>query len=86
MSWRPALAQKFLLEHDNVAAVAGRLRERYPEASIWNKLIDARWSRPSGDVKAIGGTALLRVKAINEVGGYREDFIAGEEPEIHQLH
>lgn len=75
-------ATAFLKAHPRAAAVAGRLRERFPEASVWNRLADLEWQADPGEVEAIGGIALLRRKAIEEVGGYRADLIAGEEPEM----
>ena len=33
-------------------------------------------------MRAFGGIVMLRAKAVEEVGGYREDLIAGEEPEL----
>jgi uncharacterized membrane protein YedE/YeeE len=65
-----------------VAAVAGRLRERFPEQSIYNMLCDVEWDVPPGQVKACGGNAMMRVDAIEQAGGYRDDLIAGEEPEL----
>ena len=37
---------------------------------------------PVGEMRACGGIALMRVKAFEAVGGFREDLIAGEEPEL----
>jgi hypothetical protein len=68
--------------HPRVAAVAGRLRERFPERSIYNRLCDREWDTPVGEVRAIGGIAMLRMDALRAVGGFREDLIAGEEPEL----
>ena len=65
-----------------VAVVCGRRRERYPNATRWNRLIDAEWDTPLGETKACGGDALIRRAALMEVGGYSEDMIAGEEPEM----
>jgi GT2 family glycosyltransferase len=79
--WLPA-ATRFLDAHPEVAAVAGRLRETDAQATIWNRLADAEWETPCGEVRAIGGIGLLRRAAIADVGGYREDLIAGEEPEL----
>lgn len=72
----------FLEDHPEVAMVAGRLRERYPEATIWNRLADAEWNTPVGETEAVGGIAVLRLAAIDAVGGYRDSLIAGEEPEL----
>ena len=79
--WLPA-AVAFLDENPGVAAVAGRLRERFPDATVWNRLADAEWSAPSGETEAVAGTALLRREAIKGGNGFREDLIAGEEPEM----
>lgn len=72
----------FLNEHQDVAAVCGRLRERYPAQSIYNMLCDWEWDTPVGEAKACGGNAMYRANALEKIGGYREDMIAGEEPEL----
>jgi hypothetical protein len=80
-SW-PHSAICFLIAHPDVAAVFGRRRERYPERSIYNKLCDWEWDGPIGETRAFGGDVMLRTKALKAAGGYREDLIAGEEPEL----
>ena len=75
-------AVAFMDLHSDVGAVAGRLRERYPERSIYNWLCDQEWSGPTGEVEACGGIAMMRTAAFEAVGGYRDDLIAGEEPEL----
>jgi GT2 family glycosyltransferase len=65
-----------------IAVVAGRLRERYPEASIYNRLCDMEWRVPPGEVRACGGVALYRVEAFQQAGGFNAAIIAGEEPEL----
>ncbi|MBA3597201.1 MAG: glycosyltransferase [Methylibium sp.] len=77
-----ATASRFLDEHYDVAVVCGRLRERFPQRSIYNLLCDMEWNRPAGEVRACGGIAMMRVEALAAVGGFREDLIAGEEPEL----
>jgi len=64
------------------AVVCGRRRERFPEASPWNRLIDTEWDTPLGEALACGGDALMRRTALAQVGGFRSDLIAGEEPEM----
>ncbi len=64
------------------AAVGGRCREKFPDASIYNRLIDVEWNTPVGEATACGGNVLLRAAAFNEVGGFNEEFAAGEEPEM----
>ena len=75
-------AVHFLAEYDDVAVVCGRRKEIFPENSIYNTLCDIEWNTPVGEAKACGGDALMRVDALKVVGGYRDDLIAGEEPEL----
>lgn len=75
-------AVDFLDANHQYAVVCGRRRERYPQHSIYNLMCDAEWDTPVGETKACGGDALMRVNAFLEVGGYRDQLIAGEEPEL----
>ena len=79
--WIPA-ATAFLADNPKVAVVCGRRRERFPEASVYNRLCDEEWDTPIGETKACGGDALMRLSAVRSVGGYRDTLIAGEEPEL----
>jgi len=72
----------FLDEHADVAVVCGRRRERFPEQSVYNLLCDIEWDTPVGQARACGGDAMMRASALEAVGGYRADLIAGEEPEL----
>lgn len=64
------------------AVCFGRLRERYPETSIYNALCDLEWHRPLGKVASCGGIFLVRAHAFHSVGGFDETIRAGEEPEL----
>ena len=75
-------AVNFFALHQNVAVVCGRLRERYPERTVYNMLCDIEWNTPVGEAKACGGIALMRVGAFEDVRGFRPNLIAGEEPEL----
>lgn len=81
--WIPA-ARAFLAANPQVGVVCGRRRERFPEVSVFNRLADAEWDTPVGQATACGGDALMRYPAVAGVGGYRDDLIAGEEPELCQ--
>ena len=76
------VARAALAADDGLAVVCGRRRERYPEASLWNRLVDEEWDTPVGETTECGGDALMRRAALEAVDGYREDLIAGEEPEM----
>ena len=71
-----------LEEDDSLAVVCGQRTERFPKATLWNRLTAMEWARPAGPTDACGGDALLRVAAVEQVGRYADDLIAGEEPEL----
>lgn len=75
-------ASAFLLTHPDTAVVCGRRKETHPQASVYNRLCDREWDTPIGETKACGGDALMRTAALTQVSGYRDDLIAGEEPEL----
>ena len=78
--WRRAREE--LLADPSLAVVCGRRRERYPDASPYNRLCDLEWDTPVGDADACGGDALMRVEPVRAVGGYNPTLIAGEEPDL----
>lgn len=65
-----------------LGAVGGRQREAVPGASLYNLLIDLEWDTPVGDTGACLGTAMMRVDAFREAGGFDPQLIAGEEPDL----
>ncbi|NER78830.1 MAG: glycosyltransferase [Leptolyngbya sp. SIO1D8] len=75
-------ALAFIAKDETLAAVCGRRRERFPEASLYNRLADMEWNTLIGEAKACGGDALMRVAALKQVDGYKPTMIAGEEPEM----
>lgn len=75
-------ARLFLEKNPDVVAVCGRLRERFPDRSIYNLLCNLEWDAPTGEVSACGGIAMFRIPPLIEAGGFRTDLIAGEEPEL----
>jgi hypothetical protein len=77
-----AIAYRELSARPRAAVVCGRRRERFPAASIYNRLCDMEWNTTIGEAKACGGDALIRERAFAEVGGYDGSVIAGEEPEM----
>ncbi|WP_206020982.1 glycosyltransferase family 2 protein [Antarcticimicrobium luteum] len=75
-------AAAYLAGHPGVAAACGRRREEHPEHSVYNRLCDREWDTPAGEALACGGDALMRRAALDAVDGFRDDLIAGEEPEM----
>ncbi len=78
--WQEAI--RVFTENPQVAVVSGRLRERFPDKTIYNRLHDMEWNTAIGEVSECGGNAMMRANAYLEVGGFRTDLIAGEEPEL----
>ncbi|MGR3292107.1 MAG: glycosyltransferase family 2 protein [Paracoccaceae bacterium] len=68
--------------HPETAVVFGRVRERFPDMTIYNRLADEEWQGPLGQAKTCAGISLMRVRAVNDVAGFNPDFIAGEEAEL----
>ena len=66
----------------DLAAVYGRLRERYPTRSVYNALCDDDWNSPIGEAPIVGGIALFRVSPLRQVDLYDPAIIAGEEPDL----
>ena len=67
---------------DRLAIVFGRLKERYPETSIYNAMCDREWNIDIGEVRACGGNALIKVEPLVQVHGFNSGLIAGEEPDL----
>ncbi len=75
-------AYTFMSDKPRVAVTCGRRRERFPEVSVYNRMCDHEWNSPVGQAKSCGGDALMRSVAFDEVGGFDNNVIAGEEPEL----
>lgn len=75
-------AREFLAVNQDYAVVGGRLRERFPENSIYNYMCDLEWDTPVGEAKSCGGISMMRLDALKSIGGFRSELIAGEEPEL----
>lgn len=76
------LALNELASNPRIAAVVGRRRERFPDASPYNQMCDMEWNTPIGEADAFGGDVLFRASAWRDAGGYDTTLIAGEDPEF----
>ena len=77
-----AFAEDYIRRHTEIAVVFGRRRERFPDHSVFNAICDREWDGPAGEALECGGDIFARVSALRQVGGYRNELIAGEEPEL----
>ena len=75
-------ARAALAADAKLAAVCGRRRERHPERSVYNRLIDLEWDTPVGVARSVGGDAMFRADAFRGSGGFDPTVMAGEEPEL----
>lgn len=75
-------ARQELIHQPEIAAVSGRLRERFPKRSFYNQLCDMEWNLPVGFTKFFLGIVMMRYAAFEQAGCYNESLIAGEEPAL----
>jgi len=81
----PAAAVSTFEEEPDCAIVTGHLSERSPDASIYNRLCAIEWRSPAGpmeNLNGLGGIMTARISALQAVGGFDEQAIAGEEPDL----
>jgi len=73
------------LEQDSrVAAAFGRLRERYPERSIFSRLYQAEFDAQFTQANACPGLSMVRTRALIETGGFIESMKGFEDTELSQ--
>lgn len=68
--------------HPEAAIVCGRLREKHPEASVYNRLCDLEWHQQPGETDRVGGIFMVRAQIFADVEGFNTSVVAGEEPEM----
>jgi GT2 family glycosyltransferase len=81
----PWLAAARLEAQPEWAIVTGHLAEQHPDASVYNRLCAIEWRSPAGPIEnmnGLGGIMMVRVSAFRMVGGFDEQAIAGEEPDL----
>ncbi len=76
------VAARYLDEHPRVAGVFGRRREVHAKDNFYSLMVDLEWEMPEGPTICHGGDALDRLSALDEVGGWSADLIAGEDPDL----
>lgn len=67
---------------EDIAAVAGYRQEMYPERSVYNWIGSLEWNGKPGDSESFGGDVLVRRQVLEESGGYDEELVGGEDPEL----
>lgn len=80
-SWINKAVAEFAI-HPEAGIIYGHVRETWPNRNIYHRLAAMEWDTPVGISKYCGGIAMVRASALAQVGGYRDDLVAGEEPEL----
>ncbi len=75
-------AVAFLEAHEDVAIVSGRRKERYPDATPLNELMDIEWNTAVGETTAVLGDMCVKVSAFKRVNGFDETIIAAEDDDL----
>jgi glycosyltransferase involved in cell wall biosynthesis len=70
------------IQDPQVACVFGRREEVRPQASIYMRVCAFDWYVPEGPWRICGGDALFQREILEQLGGFNEEMIAGEEPEL----
>jgi GT2 family glycosyltransferase len=71
-----------LTARPDLVIVCGRVLERNPDATIYNRLCALEWQKESGEIAACGGIFMAQAAAFRAVGGFRSDVVAAEEDEL----
>jgi cellulose synthase/poly-beta-1,6-N-acetylglucosamine synthase-like glycosyltransferase len=70
------------LRAPELVAAWGHRRELFPEQSVYTRVLDLDWVFAPGRVSYFGGDVLVRRQALQDVGGFDDQQVAGEEPEL----
>ena len=65
-----------------IAGVFGDRRELDTSGSLYNAVSDLNWLAAPGPVLYFGGDAVVLREALERVGGFTDDLVAGEEPDM----
>ncbi len=72
----------YQIRDPTIACVFGRREELCPQASIYMRVCAFDWHVPAGPWRICGGDALFRREVLAQLGGFNEEMVAGEEPEL----
>ncbi len=71
-----------LREAEDFGIVSGRRYERYPDASVYNKLIDIEWNTTTGETLAVLGDMCVKVETFKKINGFDASIIAAEDDDF----
>jgi GT2 family glycosyltransferase len=79
--WLP-IAQALMQEKQDVAIVAGELKEKNHSQSIYKELSALEWQRDPGITLSCGGNLMIRTDVFSKLGGFNPMIIGGEDTEL----
>ncbi len=71
-----------LSQDENTGIVSGRRHEKFPEASVYNTLMDIEWNTPVGETLAVPGDMCVKVSVFKAINGFSENIIAAEDDDL----
>jgi glycosyltransferase involved in cell wall biosynthesis len=77
-----ARAADALTAHQDVAVVFGRVRERDPGLSVYARLYEIDFDLHFGQSNVCGGMGMMRVRALQDAGGFNTDMRGFEDFEL----
>lgn len=78
-NWLRSAVKEF---RPDIGAVAGNRKEMHPEQSVYNWLGSLEWNGGPGDSESFGGDVMVRRQVLEDSGGYDEELVGGEDPEL----
>lgn len=75
-------AAQTLTANSALGAVTGRCRERFPDATVYNRLCDMEWNGPTGEIDACGGIFMVRADGFRAAGRFNPSVIAAEDDDF----
>jgi glycosyltransferase involved in cell wall biosynthesis len=76
------VAEAALRERADACGAFGRLQERYPRKSVFNRLYAAQWHLESEGNNLLPGMSMMRVSAFRSTGGFVEDVPCVDDREL----
>jgi len=67
---------------DSNTAVCGHRREKYPAKNVYHRFTEMEWHYETGPCRYFGGEVLVRQSVLAATGGFDENLVAGEDPEL----
>lgn len=67
---------------ETIVAVCGKRSERRPDLNVYHRIASVEWFYEQGPCRYFGGDVLARREPLAAIGGFDENLVAGEEPDL----